>query len=103
MSKNPFPSCAPLALVAYWVLGVVVYYAPIAVFHFPFWGDLLVLAALFIPLLGVFLRPVLYIVAMFSLGEATGREVVAFWIAFAVYLSLEFIPAVIRSRPPSAR
>lgn len=102
MSKNPFPSCAPLALVAYWVLGVVVYYAPIAVFHLSFWGDLLILAVLFIPLLGVFLRPVLYIVAMFFLGEATGREVVAFWVAFAVYLFFELVPAVIRSRPPSA-
>ena len=90
----------PLGIVGsliYWAISALLFFAPIGVLDLPTWAEYLLLISMFLPFVGILLRPVLYVVAMFFLSDAPDRAVIIFWVSFAVFVITEFIPTAIHA------
>lgn len=80
--------------VVYWAVMLLLFAAPIMVLDLPFLAQCVIMFVLFLPLVGLVARPILYVVAMFSLSEVPDGAVAVFWVSFAVYVVTELIPLV---------
>lgn len=80
--------------VVYWAVMLLLFAAPIMVLGLPFLAQCAIMFVLFLPLVCLVARPILYIVAMFFLSDQPDGAVAVFWCSFVVYVVTELIPLV---------
>ena len=81
-----------IGIAAFWAVMILLFFAPMMVMEVSFFTRCVFMFILFLPIVGLLTRPILYIVALFYLEDADPTAVTLFWISFVVYIVTEFIP-----------